>query len=168
MKISIRMLCLSLCLLLATSGAIRAQEKNPQEMEKSCHAFVQGFYSWYFRHGDEGRALKRYAFSPELGRLLRKDEKAGAIDFDRFLATNGDAFERYVVGKATLKGNTCWVEVYGIASRKRSEKPVVIPEVMYKDGRWLFANFHYSWNKGGDLLSMLRNDFREERRKHSK
>jgi hypothetical protein len=160
--------CLSLCVLLATPNALYAQEKSPEEMQESCRNYVRGFYNWYSKHGDVGGALKRYAFSPELSRLLKKDQEAGVIDFDRFLATNGDEFQHYIAGKVTLKSNTCWVGIPGLASRKKSAKPVVTPELLYKDGRWLFVNFLYGPDKGDDLLSMLRNDFREERRKHSR
>lgn len=44
---------------------------------------------------------------------------------------NGDSFERCVVGRITPKGESFWVEVYGILHGKKSEKPVVA-ELMFR------------------------------------
>jgi hypothetical protein len=79
-----------------TSSAVYSQEKSPPEIERSCRAFVQGFYNWYVRKpikespkGDP-LDLKRSAFDPELRRQLKPydavdREGVGALDFDPIL-----------------------------------------------------------------------------------
>lgn len=181
MKISKRIVCWSLFFFLTTSCSLHAQVKSPRDIQRSCRTFVQGFYDWYVRrtlkaearHESGGFDLaikyRKYAFSRELFRLLKEDSDAQAknaegdivgLDFDPFFNAQ-DFGERYVVGKITRKGDRFWVDVYGIWSGKKSEKPDVVPEVMFKRGRWLFVNFRYG---NGDLLSTLK-ELREERQK---
>ena len=164
MRISLKTICLSLSVLLATSGALHAQEKSPQEMQKQCHNFAQGFYDWYVRKlnagGDYSTALKykRRAFSPELFRLIKdaRDHlsKTGdaILDFDPIFG-GSDWPKRIVAGKAKITGDRCWINN---------------AELMFKDGRWLFMNFYYGKDKRDDLLSILRKQLRQERRKHSR
>jgi len=180
MRISRTTVCWSLVFFLATPCFLHAQEKNTQDMRKSCRDFVQGFYDWYVpktlkdnpgNTSDLALKYKSHAFSPELLRQLKEDSAAQAkvpgeivgLDSDPYLNSQ-DPGERYVAGKITTKGDRCWVEVYGIWSGKKSEKPNVVPELMLKDVHWVFVNFHYP--EFGDLLSILKN-LREGRRKHS-
>lgn len=168
MKISIKTLCLGLCLLLVASSTLHAQEKSPQEMEKSCRNFAQGFYNWYIRKLNAGGSYmtalkyKRSAFSPELFRLIKRAEASLAktgdaiLDFDPFIG-GSDWPDHYVIDKARIKGDRCWA--YSGANNA---------ELMFKDGRWFFVNFHYGKGKDDDLLRLLREQLREERRKHSK
>jgi hypothetical protein len=93
------------------------------------------------------------------------------IDFDPILNSQ-DPCKRYEVGKITRKGDNYWVEVYGVCSGKKSEKPDVIPELARIGGKWLFVNFHYEnlmeeYPQSGDLLAKLK-ILREERQKPPK
>ena len=143
--------------------------------------FRAGLYDWYVRRNLRAEArhegggfdlaikYRKSAFSHELFRLLREDSDAQAknadgdivgLDFDPFFNTQ-DFAESYVVGKITRKGDRFWVDVYGIWSGKKSEKPDVVPEVMLERGRSLFVSFHGEGEEG-DLLSTLK-DLRKER-----
>jgi hypothetical protein len=145
---------------------------------------VQDFYNWYVRKDQAGGVpdledlldLKRNAFSPELRRRLKQDIKEAradtsweiaGLDFDPIIAGNGGPLGRYVVGRITPQDDRYQVEVYLRQSGKRSEKPIVIPEVLFQDGHCVFVNFRYGKGKGEDLLSILR-ELRAERRQHSK
>jgi len=165
MRIIRRTVCCSAIVLLATCGPLHAQEKSPEEMQKSCRSFVQGFDNWYLRNlesgGDYGAALKykRSAFSPELFRLLKQaeehDSKTGdaILDFDPILGGQ-DWPKRIVAGKATIKGDRCWVDK---------------AELMFKDGRWVFVNFHYGkdpkYPMNENLLSILKYQLRPQPKK---
>lgn len=144
--------------LLAASSSF-AQGTPAQDAKKSCQDFVQAFYDWYvpvaLKHGrarpaDLALKHKGTAFSRELAQALREDSEAQAkvkgdvvgLDFDPFLNSQ-DPSERYVVGNITPKGDRYWVEIYSLTSGKKSAKPDVVPELMFKDGRWIFVNFHY-------------------------
>jgi hypothetical protein len=171
---------LSLCLLLVTSISLHAQEKSPQAVQQSCRRFVQGFYDWYIRKlnagGYYGTALqyKRDAFSPELFRLLKKSARAASsetadyLDYDPFV--NGqDWLKHYVAGKVTLKGDRCWVNVYGSAgggqrSNWKDIAPDIVPELMLKEGRWFFVNFHDPKHPQEDLLSVLKSYYSQPRK----
>lgn len=168
MRITTKIVCLSLCLLLATSTALHAQEKSSQATEKSCRRFAQGFYDWYIRKLNAGgyymTALKykRSAFSPELFRLIKGARaylaKTGdaILDFDPFLG-GSDWPDHYVIGRARIKGDRCW-----------ADSGANNAELMFKDTRWVFVNFHYGKGKDDDLLRLLREQLRGERRKNSK
>jgi hypothetical protein len=148
----------SLCFVLMTPLALHAQETSPPDLNQACRKFVQGFYTWYARRERSwNEGLRKYAFSPELRRYFKYAE--GELDFDPFLATNGDPYKRYVAGKVTVKGDRYWVAVYGRPTIEKRPKPIVTPEVMWKDGRWVFANFHYGKAKNPvdeSILSVLR------------
>ena len=165
MRISIKTICLSVGVLVAASSTHHAQERSPQETQQSCRNFAQGFYDWYVPKLNSGGSYatalkyKSRAFSPELFRLLKAasvhDAKTNDdvfLDFDPILGGQ-DWPKRVVADKARIKGDRCWVNN---------------AELLFKDGGWFFTNFHHGKAKGDDLLSILRNDFREERRKHSK
>src|ERR1044072_1698667 len=164
MRIPMKTACWSLGFLLSTSSVLYAQAKSPQEMQKSCRNFAQGFYDWYVRQlnsgGDYVTALKykRSAFSPELYLLLKAanehDVKTGDyfLDFDPILGGQ-DWPKRVVAGKATIKGDRCWVNK---------------AELMFKGERWFFVNFHYGkdpkYPMNENLLSILKYDFRNQRK----
>ena len=48
-----------------------------------------------------------------------------------------------MVGKVTRKKNSYWVTVFLCYSDKKSAKPDVEPELILKNGKWRFVNFHY-------------------------
>ncbi len=168
MKQVLRMtVCGILSFIVATSSPLEAQRKTAEEIQKSCRNFVKQFYDWYVPQAvkehtgpvsDLALEDKSYAFSPELLRQLKEDYEAQAnakgeivgLDFDPFLNTQ-DPDGGYVIGKITRKDNSCWVEIYGTRSGKRSGQHVV-PELTLKGRRWFFVNFHYD---GTDLLRVL-------------
>jgi hypothetical protein len=171
MRITKMTACWGLLLVLATPGALYAQEKSPREKEKSCRAFVQDFYNWYIRKLNAGGyyataiRYKKDAFSPELVRLLEKSERASRtqdqdyLDYDPFV--NGqDWLKHYVAEKVTLKGDRCWVNVYGtergIRGPMEGVTPDIVPELTFKAGRWVFVNFHDPRHPKDDLLSVLK------------
>jgi len=98
----------------------------------------------------------------ELACALEADSAAQAnalgeivgLDFDPFLNTQ-DPYDRYAVGKVTRKGQRCLVDVYGVHSGKRSDRPDVVPELVRRHGSWVFMNFHYPRERT-DLLSILK------------
>jgi len=131
--------------------------------------FVQDFYDWYVpkAQGDNNGAPwmialkeKSSAFDPKLAAALTEDNAAQAkvdddiagLDFDPFLNSQ-DPGERYVVGAAKWKGNMLQVDVYSIASGKKSDKPDVVDDLVKTQGHWQFVNFEYPGE--GDLLSTL-------------
>ena len=86
------------------------------------------------------------------------------LDFDPILNTQ-DPAGRYIVRSVIIKNGHCWANVYGVWSRPipaQSDKPQVVAEIEFKDGRWLFVNFHYPNSTNADnenLLSLLRYRF---------
>src|SRR5438128_5333219 len=70
-----------------------------------------------------------------------------------------------MAGKVTAKGDAYLVEVFGICEGKKNKTADVTPEVSFKDGKWVFVNFHYgNGGKEDNLLSILK-QLREERAK---
>jgi len=151
-----------------------------QQLSDSARNFAQEFYSWYVPIALNGSsvaasdiALKKRssAFGPELRQALKEDSAAQAkspgeivgLDFDPILNSQ-DPEDRYEVGKVTRKGDSYWVEVYGVRSGKRIEPPAVLAELVRKNGHWTFVNFHYPGPYGNDLLSILKL-LREDRQK---
>jgi hypothetical protein len=151
-----------------------------QDIQESCRSFVKGFYEWYVAQvfatstGWLEPILKNKSsdFSPELLRALREYAEAPGnpqneideLDFDPFLHAQ-DTADRYLVGDIIRDGSTYLAEVYGIWSGRKNGKPDVIPELMLKDGQWLFVNFHYGKSKRSkdeNLLSVLKK-LREDR-----
>ncbi len=172
------MLCCPL--LLALPCSLNAQEMTRQQLSNSARDFTQEFYSWYVRTAQSEHAAPAWdfvlkhrssSFSPELRLALKEDSAAQdkspgelvGLDFDPFLASQ-DPEDHYEVGKVTRKGDSYWVEVYGVRSGKRMEPAAVLAELVRKNGHWLFVNFHYPGPNGSDLLSLLKR-LREERRK---
>ena len=161
------------------------QERRQQSLDKSCREFVETFYAWYvakaLSHGpvpasDVTLKDKPYVFSSELFQQLSEDsdaqEKAPGdlvgLDFDPFLDTQEGPAERYVAERITRKGGRYWVEVHGVRDGKESGSPDVTPELILKDGRWIFVNFHYqdpsrpgwSWDLLRELKDLRR--YREQ------
>ncbi len=133
---------------------------------------MRQFYDWYvpLALGDDSIPAFNFAlqrrgalFSPELFRALKQDSEASAkangyivgLDFDPFLNSQ-DPDDRYEVGKVTHEEDSYSVEVFGIQSGKKNEKPSVFAVVTRRNGRWLFVNFRYPNSSAVDLLSVLR------------
>jgi hypothetical protein len=167
------------------ASSLLGQQKSAPDLEKSCQDFVQGFYDWYVpktqfdqSHKPAEPPLRQplkertRSFSLELRHRLIEDFEAQAkargelvgLDFDPFL--NGqDPSVRFVAETISRKGGSYWVEVYGMSSGQRQEH--VVPELVFRNGRWVFVNFHYGKGKFGgdsDLLSILKT-LRDERQK---
>ena len=141
--------------------------------------FAQGFYSWYVPEAlktEEAPAwnvalkYKRDVFSATLFQALKEDSDAQAkasgeivgLDFDPFLNTQ-DPCDGYVVGTVTSQGAGYRIDVYGVCSGKRDERPDVVAEVARQGGSWVFTNFLYPAIHT-DLLGTLKT-LREERQK---
>jgi hypothetical protein len=167
MRLSREIACPFLLLLVAGSGSLSAQPKNPRDAQRSCREFVQRFYD-RFRTRTPSKADKRVsdrqALSRQLRRLLEGNDAAEAkfagdglvgLDFD-YLTGSQDLAERFLVGKIIPKERSFWVEVYDIWGGKKSMKPSVVPEVMFRNGRWIFVNFRYGTEKNNDLVSILK------------
>jgi hypothetical protein len=147
-----------------------AQAKPDSEARRSLRHFVQEFYDWYVPKAQEGEgtpawklalAQKHSAFDPPIVRALREDSAAQikslgevvGLDFDPFLNSQ-DPSPHYEVGEIAEKDGDFWVDIHGVESGKKSEKPGVIAEVSRRSGRWIFVNFHYQENR--DLLATLK------------
>jgi hypothetical protein len=139
-----------------------------QSIQTSCKNFVQSFYEWYVANYDKPAGWlavllkeKSSAFSPKLLAALREygeapensGDQISGLDFDPILNAQDNA-DKYVVEHVIRKGNTYWVEVYGILGGKKRAKPDVVPELMLREGRWVFVNFHYEQRRS-DLLTLL-------------
>ena len=157
--------CWSLFFFLATCGSLHAQDASPKKIQ-SCRTFVQGFYNWYLRGHfiEDVIKYRSNALNAELLRLLKDsmpkgDDEGFVWDWDPFLAGN-DPGTRYSVGRITRKGDTLWVGVHHVLPPPRPAKPDVTAEVMFKDGRWFFVNFHYAKDPklpmNDNLLSILK------------
>ncbi|HWG21265.1 MAG TPA: hypothetical protein VG225_12110 [Terracidiphilus sp.] len=160
-------------------ASAQAQAPGLAVDQKSCEAFVQNFYDWYWnpiaaqaelpgfdpksKHSlDDVLTRKPRVLTPELSRLLKGDEDttrfsggAATLAFDPFL--NGpNPHGQFRVNRVTVSGDRCWATVdagHLQVELKRS-----------KDG-WLIANFIYSfYYQNGvkrdipddDLLHLLR------------
>jgi hypothetical protein len=136
-----------------------AENRRPSPEEESCRAFVQKFYDWYWNQFadraadpkfdlhqlhwyDDALQLKPAVLSPELVRLIGKDEAASKaaggdivnLDFDPFLASQ-DAQGKYEVQNAVVRGNVC-----DVTMKARGN---VRPELRKSSDGWMFVNFHY-------------------------
>jgi hypothetical protein len=97
--------------------------------------------------------------------MLKEDseanEKAGrlgmidGLDFDPFLATNGDFGSRAVVKDIRVQDGRCRAEVIGIDHGKQLGK--VEPELVLTNADWQFINFHYGsqFSKDDNLVEIL-------------
>ncbi|SRR6266481_952664 len=159
---------------LATSyGQIDTLKDN----KASCRAVVESFYNWYITKifaGNEGWITPvlenhTFTFSTELREAITHyrdlhngDGDLVGLDFDPFLHAQDNA-DHYIFGPANQKGNRCLVDVYGIWADKKAKKPDVIPELIWHDGQWVFADFRYDIT-GKSLLAVLRTFQRGKRR----
>jgi hypothetical protein len=159
--------------LLVVPWSLEAQLEDHPRSDESCPSFVQRFYNWYLpktlqknegQDWDLALRSKKYTFDPNLSRGLKQSElrasaeKDAGLDMDPFLNSQ-DPADSYIVGKFTQKGSRCRVEVYGIFSGKKSAKPSVVPEVVFRNDRWVFVNFHYPGDGPGskDLMTLISN-----------
>ncbi len=142
--------------------------------DKSCKTYVQGFYDWYWKqcrgthNEDPSMAVfknKNFAFSPELYSKLKEDDDVAklfpgeivGLDIDPFLNAQ-DIAQKYTAGKVSSAGAKYHVEVFGTWEGKKSNKPDVIPELVFEKGNWTFVNFIYPGAdsaRNNDLLSVL-------------
>jgi hypothetical protein len=134
-------------------GAVDAQDGKVQAT--SCRKVVEGFYKWYIPESYQSRSSrydlplksKVYKFDDGLVRLLWGSEAyenggGDIINVDPFTGINGD-FEDYVVGNVRQKGDTCRADLYGVSSGKKYPGALVTPELVRRNGAWVFFNFHY-------------------------
>ena len=158
-----------LLFLLSCSGP--GQRRNDEDNDRSCREFVQGFFDWYVPNAakdnkeagwDLAMKDRPNVFTAELLQQLTADSQAQhkaadivGLDFDPFLNCQ-DCGERYVVGNVTVTAAKCSTEVYGVWSGKKNDKPNVVPELIGKDGKWLFVDFHYPNPSGPEFESLLR------------
>jgi hypothetical protein len=91
--------------------------------------------------------------------MPKGDDEGFGWDWDPFLSGN-DPGTRYSVGRITRKGEAFLVGVHRGPAPPRPTKPAVTAEVMFKDGRWFFVNFHYANDPklpmNENLLSILK------------
>jgi hypothetical protein len=170
--------CCGLLFFLAVPGSLLAQGKSSGDI-RSCRAFVQEFYDWYMRLPENATATndqrpadeialkqRKSIFSAELSRRLQKDYESAdkapgelvGLDFDPFLNSQ-DPDQRYVAGRIRLQGSSYWADVYGVADGNKRERPDVVAELVFENGRWLFLNFHYpdcKPRRSCNLLSILK------------
>jgi hypothetical protein len=143
--------------------------------------FVQKFYDWYVAREkaltkansrkdvmEVAMQEKRSCFSPELLKALQEDVAAAhkdpgeivGLDFDPILNSQEDP-GRYVVGELRAKGDHYLVDVFVVRDGKKEAKPWIIPELVSKNGQWVFTNFHYEKENLVSVLQQLKKD-REE------
>jgi len=162
------------------TGTVEAQDGKVQAT--SCRKVVEGFYKWYipetFRSHSSRYDLpvksKVYRFDDGLVRLLRKSEAyenrgGDIIDVDPFTGMNGDS-EAYIVGNVRQKGDNCRADLYSVNSGKRDPDPSVTPELVRRNGAWVFFNFHYpgsgsvgEYDLRGEIRDQLRSAIDQEK-----
>jgi hypothetical protein len=147
---------------------------KPPDRKKTCRRFVQEFYNYYVPLvGGEGptaeKALedKKALFGQELYKKLKEDFDAQAkvsgeivgLDFDPFLNSQ-DPAPRYIVGEVKERAGHFRAAVHSVSSDgKKNPQPDVIPELVQKNNKWTFLNFHYgksSIPENENLLSVLK------------
>jgi len=136
----------------AVMQTVQPQVAVPADDDKqSCRAFVQKFYDWYWNQSsgttnemshedDEVPALKPAVLSPELIRLLKRDEAQSIavdgyanIDSDPFLNSQ-DPDGKYDVVQVTVHGGVC---------RAKLSQRDIVAEVKRSGAGWVFSNFYY-------------------------
>jgi len=168
------------CVLLTLTVCANAQAAKPPAAkpdENSCRRFVQDFYDWYLAHGRGGGSGASIAphgqrfFEHGLWEKLKADDAAQShadeivgLDFDPILNSQ-DPSPRFRVQTAKLTGNRCDATVVGLDQGVERER--ILPELGFRDGRWVFLNFHYKFEingklQDGDLISIL-NDLARDR-----
>jgi hypothetical protein len=63
--------------------------------------------------------------------------------------------ERYIMERVSIKDGKCWVEVHGVWGGNESEAPDVTPEIMLKNGRWMFVNSYFPSPSDPKSLNLL-------------
>ncbi len=157
--------------------SLHAQTPKTQDSLLQCQKFVQKFYDEYRAKGEKPAKKKTdltprdslifgpdSPLSPELLELLKADLIAAqnnpgeivGLDFDPVFNSQ-DVFDKYLAEKAELKNENCLISIHGISQGKKVPEVAVIPEVMFKEGRWIFTNFHYPLPSGkkDDLIQTL-------------
>ena len=168
---------LAILVILTPIASISAQTRTSAVNQSGCRTFVDGFYKKYEQTRSWQEALDRHVFGAELWPLLAEElawqndhPKELDLDFDPILNTNGDPYDRYVVGSATADHGHCFVGIYGVNRDTGSRELAVTAEVTRQQGRFVFVNFHYGRGKSDpdeNLLGMLKN-FASERAKLAK
>ena len=77
--------------------------------------------------------------------MLRQTEAEGEIvglDFDPFLS-NQDPGGDYEAGEVTKRGTSYCIAIYSLSSGNLGKNPVLVVEVVQRNGHWQFANFYY-------------------------
>jgi len=186
-EVFVKKIVIGACLVLAFSMSAFSQGARQQNTDKSCQEFVGKFYKWYvgmaLKHNrlTEPRSVvnsRPYLFSPDLLRELKENyqaqDKAGSnlvsLDGDPFVGGDGPP-DRYIAGKITRKDGRCQIELHGIREGKKSETPDVTPELVFRKGHWVFANFYFpspSDTKAWNVLEGLRRIREEEDKNTSK
>jgi hypothetical protein len=146
-------------------------EERIDTAPNSAGPYVQAFYDWYVplvRDTKGGPAWataidqRSRSFTADVKDALRADVQASAKDSTEVVGLDGDPFlnaqapcERYVVGTSAHLRSTSRVSVHSICGGQRSDKPIVVAEVMRHDSTWVFVNFYYPDNHS-DLLGQLK------------
>lgn len=170
-SIALSLLCITAQ---AAAPAPGQTEKQPAaDSLQSAHDFVQGFYDWYVQlveknnnnwQMDSALKNKDWPMSEEIVTALNADFDAQAkspdeivgIDFDPFLAAQDTCFP-YKARKVTKTGARYQVEVFGLGcSSPHPELATVIAVIEERKGKFVFVNFLYPDDTGGDLLSELK------------
>ncbi|MGA9853198.1 MAG: hypothetical protein WBR15_09735 [Gammaproteobacteria bacterium] len=158
-------------LLVALLGVPCAHGGNVETAAEEVRDFVQAFYGWYVPEALKAQEepawnvalkYKSGAFSRELYHALNEDAEAQAktsgvivgLDFDPFLNTQ-EPCRRYEVGKIASQKSSYRIDIFGVCSGKRNEKPDVVAEVAHGNGNLVFTNFVYPAIHS-DLLNTLK------------
>jgi len=163
-------------LLLACFAAlpVAAQTSSARAQPQAAVEFVRGFYDWYVPLALKSDATeltlknKRDVLSAELYGALKgyyeteaksKGETVG-LDFDPFLNSQ-DPCSKFETGKSVAAGDRYQVEIFGVCSGRKRQKPDLLAEVVKDHAGWRFTNFLYPTEakqdpRNGDLLSILK------------
>jgi len=137
----------------------------PDSAAQSAARFVQAFYEWYKRTGDQYEVAVRDSagfFAPALLSAMRLDLSAqsaspgevSGLDWDPFLATQ-DPCDPYQVTGTTRRADTILVAVNGMCTdRPPQVQPDVIAEVRRVGGRWMFVDFRHVGDSGSLLQDL--------------
>lgn len=167
-----KLLLLAIVILFNTTLPIAACAADAQS--NACKKYVQTFYDWYLKkcqgvkNEDPSMEVfknKSFAFSKELESKLKDDDAASALfpdeivglDYDPFLNAQ-DVGEKYTATNVSKVGQKFRVDVFSTFDGKKSNKPIVIPELILANGTWTFVNFIYPGERSAsneDLISAL-------------
>ena len=101
-----------------------------------------------------GRLQRWQALKRDFDAQDRVKGEIVGIDFDPFLNSQ-DPDDRYQVGLATVNDDVCMADIYGLTEGKKRPKPDLVAELRFRDGRWLFTNFHYGKGEHGEDLNLV-------------